>query len=53
METFTTISPILGLCFFVVFFVGVVAWLLRPGARERYTRLGNIPLEENTHDTSR
>lgn len=38
---------IIGLLFFFVFFCVVVFWTYRPGAKNKYQDLGNIPLTEN------
>lgn len=34
-----------GLLFFFVFFMGMVAWVYRPGAAQAYRERGNIPLK--------
>jgi cbb3-type cytochrome oxidase subunit 3 len=36
----------ISLLFFVIFFVGVLAWVFRPGAKEKYRELGHIPLND-------
>lgn len=41
--TFGTI----GLIFFFVFFMGVIVWVLRPGAKTKYKEDAQIPLKEN------
>lgn len=38
---------IFGLIFFFVFFLGVVVWVFRPGAAEKYRKWGHIPLDED------
>lgn len=40
----------IGLLFFVIFFAGVVVFLLRPGAKEYYEEQGQIPLKEREDD---
>lgn len=37
---------LLGLVFFFVFFVGMAAWVYRPGSAQAYQDQGNIPLME-------
>lgn len=39
-------AGIIGLVFFVSFFIGVLVWLYRPGAKKDFEKHGNIPLEE-------
>jgi|GEM_PF-2741734 len=49
MESLVT-SPAWGvgsLLFFVLFFVGVLAWVYRPSSREHYEDCGKIPLQED------
>lgn len=36
-----------GLIFFLVLFLGVVAWLFRPGAKTTYKQHSEIPLRED------
>ena len=38
---------LVGLIFFFVFFSAVTLWTFRPGAKDKYMKLGNIPLQEN------
>ncbi|MCK5042123.1 MAG: cbb3-type cytochrome c oxidase subunit 3 [Sphingomonadales bacterium] len=42
-------SPLWGaisLIFFVAFFIGVVVWIFRPGAKETYKECGEIPVKK-------
>jgi cbb3-type cytochrome oxidase subunit 3 len=39
-----------GLMFFFTYFVGMLGWVFRPGAKVRYQRHACIPLEENDND---
>jgi cbb3-type cytochrome oxidase subunit 3 len=38
---------LIGLIFFFVFFCAVVLWTFRPGAKDKYLKDSQIPLEEN------
>ncbi|MGH1456826.1 MAG: cbb3-type cytochrome oxidase subunit 3 [Alphaproteobacteria bacterium] len=38
---------LIGLIFFFVFFCTVALWTYRPGAKSKYEKNGNIPLQEN------
>ena len=40
------------LLFFFIFFLGVLAWVFRPGSTDKYKKWGQIPLEENGVNTS-
>lgn len=42
-----------GLVFFVVVFLGVVAYAIWPANRERFRRAARIPLEENGAEDKR
>ena len=49
MESIIT-SPIWGalsLLFFFLFFVGVLAWVFRPGSSDQYVDCAKIPLKED------
>jgi cytochrome c oxidase cbb3-type subunit 4 len=49
MESIIT-SPSWGafsLLFFFLFFVGVLAWVFRPGANDQYKDCADIPLKED------
>lgn len=39
-----------SLLLFVVFFAGVLAWIFRPGSKEKYQELGRIPLNDEMND---
>lgn len=41
----THAGPI-GLVFFFVFFLAVLAWVFRPGSGARFKQYGNIPLKD-------
>lgn len=41
---------IAGLLIFFVVFAGILLWVFRPGATEKYKKFGNIPLEDDTDD---
>ncbi len=36
----------ISLLFFFIFFAGVLAWVFRPGSKEKYRELGHIPLND-------
>jgi len=38
---------LIGLLFFFTFFCVVSLWTFRPGSKDKYKDLGNIPLQEN------
>jgi len=40
-------GAMLALVLFVVVFVGVLAWIFRPGSRRVYDRAARLPLENN------
>lgn len=46
MESISEFSGVVGLLFFLIFFVVIVAWLFRPGAKSEYKKYGDIPLKE-------
>ena len=39
-------AGLLGLIIFFLFFIGLLIWLFRPGAKEHYKDAGKIPLGE-------
>jgi len=41
---------LIGLLLFFTFFVVMLIWLYRPGAKKHYQTLGQIPLKDDTHD---
>ena len=48
MEAFASHhAGLIGLLFFFIFFMGVVIWLLRPGAKEQAEKDARIPLNED------
>ena len=40
----------IGLVTFFTVFVGVIFWIYRPGSKQLYTHISNIPLSETRHD---
>ena len=46
IETAKEVIGIFGLVFFFVFFLGVLAWVFRPGAAANYRKWARIPLDE-------
>ena len=38
---------IAGLLLFLGFFIGILIWVTRSGAKEKFQKYGYIPLEEN------
>ncbi len=46
IDTLAANAGMIGLLFFFVFFVGVVFWTFRPGAKDAYKKDALIPLEE-------
>ena len=49
MELFdnTSLPGIISLLVFFLFFVGIIAWVFRPGSKDRYREAGDIPLKED------
>ena len=43
-------AGLIGLIFFVTFFIGMLFWLFRPGAKQQYLTYGYIPLKEAQDD---
>jgi cbb3-type cytochrome oxidase subunit 3 len=41
---------IVGLIIFVAFFVGILIWVLRPGAKAKFQDHANIPLKDEDND---
>ena len=50
MEHASQLAGLTGLLFFFIFFVVIVSWLFRPGAKDKYKEYGNIPLNEGGKD---
>lgn len=44
------IVGIIGLLFFFVLFSGILIWLFRPGAKEKFKDYGNIPLRNDSDE---
>lgn len=40
----------IGLLFFFLLFMGILVWLFRPGAKEKFKEYGNIPLRDDSHE---
>jgi len=41
---------IAGLVIFFTIFVGILVWMLWPGAKEKFQKYGNIPLEDDKYE---
>lgn len=50
IDWIATNSGIIGLIFFLVFFVLTALWVYRPGSKQSYQLKALIPLNENNHD---
>ena len=46
-EEVRALAGIVGLIFFLVFFLGVLAWTFRPGSRRKFEDASRIPLKED------
>lgn len=42
-------APTIGMLFFMAVFLGILVWVLRPGAKQNLQALAYIPLEDR-HD---
>ena len=40
-------AGMIGLLIFVIFFIGILIWVFRPGSTKHYKDAGQIPLEED------
>ncbi|MDD3019387.1 MAG: cbb3-type cytochrome c oxidase subunit 3 [Alphaproteobacteria bacterium] len=40
-------APIIGLLFFVAFFMVMVVWVYRPKSKKKFDNFANIPFEED------
>ncbi len=49
MEKFIEYAPMIGLLFFFFIFMGILIWVLRPSAKEKFQKLAQIPLNEDTN----
>lgn len=50
MDTLIAIYPMLKAAWVVLFFLlflGVVAWVMRPSARDRYAAMARLPLNDD------
>lgn len=45
-DTVRTTASIIALVTFFVFFVGMLAWIYRPGSRKNYDDAANIPFKK-------
>lgn len=45
MDQYGELIGTASLVFFFLFFVGVIAWVFRPGSKEKYRNWGKIPLK--------
>lgn len=50
MDWLTMHAGVIGLIFFLAFFLGVTAWVFRPGAKKSYQEKASIPFKETDHD---
>ncbi len=41
---------LIGLLFFLVLFIGVLAWLFLPGSKDKFKQYGLIPLKDGQDD---
>jgi cytochrome c oxidase cbb3-type subunit 4 len=51
MDTLLSFYPMLKtvwVVWFFVLFVGMVAWVMRPSAKERYQAMARLPLNDDT-----
>ena len=42
-----TFADTWGLMYMTLLFIGIVAWVMRPGGKQRYDRVSKLPLEED------
>lgn len=47
MDLFVECTPMIGLIFFFVVFIGITISVMRPSAKNRLEELARIPLKEN------
>jgi cbb3-type cytochrome oxidase subunit 3 len=47
IDAFITHAPVIGLLFFFTVFIGVIAWMIRPGMKQKMQQYGRIPLKED------
>lgn len=47
IDTYGELIGLAGLLFFFIFFVGVLAWVFRPGTKKMYREMSQIPLKED------
>ena len=52
MQAFIELAPTIGLMFFFSVFVGIVLWVMRPGAKAELQTLAQIPLKEENDGRS-
>lgn len=50
IDTLSTHAGLVGLVFFFAFFLLVMLWLIRPGAKEYYNAQAKIPLKGDSDD---
>lgn len=43
-------AGLLGLLFFVSFFIAMLFWVFRPGAKDKFKDFGNIPLKDKNDE---
>lgn len=48
IDFIVTNAGLMGLIFFFILFLGIVAWTYRPGSKRKYQKYAYIPLNEDT-----
>ncbi|MCF8495566.1 MAG: cbb3-type cytochrome c oxidase subunit 3 [Alphaproteobacteria bacterium] len=43
-------AGVIGLLFFFIFFVAMIAWLFRPGSKEQYKEDAQIPFKDENDE---
>lgn len=49
-DKFVEYAPMIGLIFFFVVFLVIIAWTFRSGSKKIYDRYAEIPLEEGSNE---
>lgn len=50
MDWLAAHAGVIGLIFFLVFFLATTAWIFRPGAKQSYQEKASIPFKEMKND---